>query len=138
SLPWFDIDTEEVKYATIDDSAIRVGPVRSSAQDEPMQLTTDASGNVIEDGEDNGMTLSQNGALDSLVTEQETPMWILVLAAALTALLGVITYFTAQRRSEVREAKKKEPQVSAPMYRQSIAPESEAVAFKEFLKACEN
>src|SRR5690606_25424695 len=33
SLPWFDVDTREIKYATLDDVAISVGPLRSSAAD---------------------------------------------------------------------------------------------------------
>ncbi|MCP5357419.1 MAG: protein BatD [Pseudomonadales bacterium] len=137
SLPWFDIDTEEVKYATIEDSAVRVGPVRTTGQDDPLQLSTDANGNPVADGGQASLTPSQTSGRDPLVSEPTTPLWILALAAALTALLGVITYFTAQRRSAVRAAKAKEPEVSAPMYRQSIAPESEALAFREFTKACE-
>lgn len=137
TLPWFDIDTDEVKYATIEDSAIRVGPVRTSGQNDTLQLSTDANGNLIAEDNEAALSPSQSNFRDSLISEPETPLWILALAAALTALLGIFTYFTAQRRSVVREARAKEPEVSAPMYRQPIAPQSEAIAFKEFTRACE-
>lgn len=133
TLPWFDIDTEEVKYATIEDTAIRVGPVRTTGQDEPMSLggsTLDEQG--IESASNNANALPQT----PLVTGTQTPLWVLVLAAALTALLLAFTVRTVnRRRSQASETRDATP-VGAPMYRQKIAPESEAIAFKEFVTAC--
>lgn len=141
SLPWFDIDTEEVKYATIAESSIRVGPTRTASANNSLQLSTDANGTLLADGDGdvaaNNAPAFDTSVLDSLVSETKTPLWVLVLAAALTALLGVFTYVLAQRRSSARAVPQKQHPVSAPMYRQAIAPEAEAAAFKEFVRACE-
>lgn len=133
TLPWFDIDTEEVKYATIEDTAIRVGPVRTTGQDEPMSL-----GDSPQDATD---AASASSDLDdqqqtSLINPTQTPLWVLALAAALTALLLAFTVYNANRRRSRQETTRKATPVSAPMYRQQIAPESENNAFKEFVKAC--
>ena len=134
SLPWFDIDTEEVKYATLEDTAIQVGPVRSTGQDETMQLTTNSDGSVVT----NEPNTTFSGALpESLLRAPTTPLWVLVLAAALTALLLAYTVTTVNRRKARAALKQSEPEVGAPMYRQSIAPESENIAYKELLAACE-
>lgn len=133
TVPWFDIDTEEVKYATIEDTAFRVGPVRTTGQDEPMSLI----GSPL-DEPDAGNSFQDANALPQtpLITGTQTPLWVLVLAAALTALLLAFTVHTVnRRRSNSAEARKATP-VSAPMYRQQIAPESENNAFKEFVQAC--
>ncbi len=134
SLPWFDIDTEEVKYATLDDTAIQVGPVRTTGQNDTMQLTTNSDGSVV--ANDSGEAF--NGAIpEALQRTPSTPLWVLVLAAALTALLLAYTVTTVKRR-QVRNARREvAPEVSAPMYRQSIAPESENIAYKELVSACE-
>ncbi len=134
TLPWFDIDTEEVKYATIEDSAIRVGPVRTTGQDEPLSLSnTPVDTPAVNDTAQTYLGDDQ----DSLISPTTTPLWILVLAAALTALLLAFVTYTVKRRRGIVENVRKAPPVSAPMYRQDIAPESENTAFKEFVKACE-
>jgi hypothetical protein len=131
SLPWFDIDTEEIKYATIEDTAISVGPVRSTGAGEPLQLGA-SSLNEPDSGTQNANALPQ----PPLVSGPQTPLWVLVLAAALTALLLAYTVRTVNRRRDEASKAHKAPPVSAPMYRQAIAPESEDLAFKEFIKAC--
>ena len=132
TLPWFDIDTEEVKYATVEDSAIRVGPVRTTGQDEPMPL----DGTFDELDNDNPALGANALPQNPSAMGTETPLWVLVLAAALTALLLAFTVYTANRRRSNLSIARKAPPVSAPMYRQQIAPESENEAFKEFVKAC--
>ena len=133
TLPWFDIDTEEVKYATIEDTAVRVGPVRTTSQDEPMPL----GGSPLDDSATGDSPQSANALPETpLVSGTQTPLWVLVLAAALTALLLAFTVHTVnRRRSETARVNKATP-VGAPMYRQQIAPESESIAFKEFVQAC--
>lgn len=133
TLPWFDIDTEEVKYATIEDTAVRVGPVRTTSQDEPMSL----GGSSLDDSATGDSPQSANALPETpLVSGTQTPLWVLVLAAALTALLLAFTVHTVnRRRSEAARVNKATP-VGAPMYRQQIAPESESIAFKEFVQAC--
>ena len=133
TLPWFDIDTEEVKYATVEDTAIRVGPVRTTGQDEPMSLDGSPA-----DEPDTGSTSQNTNTFeqDPLITGTQTPLWILGLAAALTALLLAFTVYTANRRRTLSTADLKPTPVGAPMYRQQIAPESENNAFKEFVDAC--
>ncbi len=134
SLPWFDIDTEEVKYATLDDTAIQVGPVRTTGQNDTMQLTTTNDGSIV----DSNTSESFNGSMsEALQRTPSTPLWVLVLAAALTALLLAYTVTTVKRRQARTAQQKAEPKVSAPMYRQSIAPESENIAYKELVAACE-
>lgn len=134
TLPWFDIDTEEVKYATLEDTAIQVGPVRSTSPNETMQLTTSSDGSVV----DTNSTGPLNGAMsDSLLRAPTTPAWVLALAAALTALLLAYTVTTVKRRRLRATRSQAVPEVSAPMYRQTIAPEAESIAFKEFVSACE-
>jgi len=133
TLPWFDIDTEEVKYATIEDTAIQVGPVRTTGQNDTMQLTTTSDGSVVDNTPG-----SFNGALpDSMLRTPTTPLWVLVLAATLTALLLAYTVTTVKRRKVKASRSKSAPEVSAPMYRQDIAPEAENIAFKELVAACE-
>ncbi|MES3008097.1 MAG: BatD family protein [Pseudomonadota bacterium] len=134
TIPWYDIDTEEIKYATLADTAIRVGPVRTTAAEPAMTFE--------EEGEpDFGTADAADGDENSLVTMPSTPLWVIVLAAALTALLGVLTYFSSKFNNKRRAAKKvvvkKPPVVSAPMYQQDIAPAAEAIAFKEFTRACQ-
>lgn len=133
NIPWYDIDTEEIKYATLADTAIRVGPVRTTAQ-EPL-MTFEEEGEP-QFGEASSLQ-GEDG--DSLVTMPSTPFWVIALAAALTALLGVMTYFGSKRRPAKKQkvVAKKPHVVSAPMYRQDIAPAAEAVAFKELARACE-
>ncbi len=135
TLPWFNIDTEEVKYASVEDTAVRVGPTRTSAQDDSLLLSTDGDGNFITE-EDLSPAFEQPRQ-ESLTVTPSTPLWILVLAAALTALLGFVTYMISQRRSQQKREIRKQPEVAAPMYRQPIAASSESIAFKEFLSACE-
>ncbi len=133
TLPWFDIDTEEVKYATVEDTAVRVGPVRTTSQDEPMSL----GGSALDDSATGDSPQNANALPETpLISGTQTPLWVLVLAAALTALLLAFTVHTVnRRRGETARANKATP-VGAPMYRQQIAPESESVAFKEFVQAC--
>lgn len=133
TLPWFDIDTEEVKYATIEDTAVRVGPVRTTSQDEPMSL----GGSSLDDSATGDSPQSANALPETpLVSGTQTPLWVLVLAAALTALLLAFTVHTVNRRRSEAERVNKATPVGAPMYRQQIAPESESIAFKEFVQAC--
>jgi len=132
TLPWFDVDTDEIKYAVIEDSAIRVGPLRSSSP-EDLTLPLDTAETSVD-------SLSQSSARSdtSLINDTATPLWVIALAAGLTALLGVLTYLLAQKRSKAVVIPKKPAPVSTPMYRREIAPEIETKAFKEFLQACEN
>jgi len=134
TLPWFDIDTEEVKYATIEDTAIRVGPVRTTGQDEPMSL----GGSLPRDEPDASDSAQNANALPEtpLVNGTQTPLWVLVLAATLTALLLAYTMYISNRRRSNSSAAPRLTPVSAPMYRQKIAPESETIAFKEFVNVC--
>jgi len=131
TLPWFDVDTDETKYAVIEDSAIRVGPLRSiSPEDSTLPLdTSEASLDLL--------TQSSAGGNNTLINETATPLWVIALAAGLTALLGVLTYRVSLKRSKPVTIAKKPVAVSAPMYQREIAPEIEAKAFKEFLQACE-
>lgn len=135
SLPWFDIDTEEVKYASIDDTAISVGPVRSTGVSDTLQLSSSAAGSASQDGSDGAPAL-HNLSPESLISTPSTPLWVLVLAAALTALLLAYTVTTVKRRRS-NAFEKSTIKVGAPMYSQAIAPEAESVAFKEFVEACQ-
>ncbi|MDP1931483.1 MAG: BatD family protein [Gammaproteobacteria bacterium] len=131
TIPWFDIDTEEVKYAVLNDTAVRVGAARSVAPDGTAIVT----GDTIEDVR---LEAASQGELEesNLVNNPTTPLWVIALAAALTALLFAFVTFNNRRRNSKVSAKKDTP-VSAPMYRQEIAPAAEAVAFKELVRACE-
>lgn len=131
TIPWFDIDTEEVKYATLEDTAVRVGAARSGAPDAALPETDVATS---EQGPE--ATLQADTEETSLVNETSTPLWVIVLAAALTALLFAFVYFNSKRKA-AQVLRKKETPVGAPMYRQSIAPAAEVIAFKELAKACE-
>lgn len=132
SIPWFDIDTEEVKYATLEDTAVRVGAARSGTSDG----TVPAAEEVGAD-DSNAEGTPQQGSTEetTLVNEATTPLWVIALAAALTALLFAFVYFHNKRRT-ARPVSRKEIPVGAPMYRQEIAPAAEALAFKELTKAC--
>lgn len=132
TIPWFDIDTEEVKYATLEDTAVRVGAARSGAPDGAGPVADDVS---VDDQSVEG-TLQQGSAEETtLVNEATTPLWVIALAAALTALLFAFVYFNNKRRT-ARPVRRKEIPAGAPMYRQEIAPAAEALAFKELTKAC--
>ena len=132
TIAWYDIDTEEIKYTTLADTAIRVGPVRTSADEPPLMTFEEEDEPVF--GEASSL---QDADENSLVTMPSTPLWVIALAAALTALLGVFTYFVSKRRPAQKVVAKKPPVVSAPMYRQEIAPAAEAFAFKALIRAGE-
>jgi len=129
SLPWFDIDTQEIKYATLDDVAISVGPLRSSAADSGQQQA--------EDGSDlNPMALPSGDPAGSLIDSRSPPLWVLALAAALTALVFAFVWHTRRRQTLLAQTAPL-PEVAAPMYRRGLSSEDEANAFQELSKACE-
>ncbi len=130
TIPWFDIDTEEVKYATLADTAVRVGATRSVA---PNEAVADPEIATNEEGLET--TLQETGETN-LVNNPTTPLWVIALAAALTALLFAFVIFNNRRRNG-KVAPTKSVPVRTPMYRREIAPAAEAVAFKELVKACE-
>lgn len=133
TLPWFDIDTEEVKYAIVEDSAIRVGPVRSA----PNQINSIQDMSQESSDQLTGRSTTINDSNESdLISVPRTPLWIIVLAAALTALLFSYVYYNGRRR-KTAAASKKSYAVSAPMYAQAIDPAAETVAFKELVRASE-
>jgi len=134
SIPWYDIDTSEIKYATIEDTAISVGPLRTGSTGETLLLSN--SDLDMEEPTRESFTASTIPPEEqSLVSTPTTPLWIISLAAALTALVFALTFFKFKRRSPVAAPRKEYP-VGAPMYRRAIAPEAENQAFKEFVNAC--
>lgn len=128
SLPWFDVDTKEIKYATLDDVAISVGPVRSSAADSGQQQTQDGSAA-------NPMALPSDDPAASLIDSRSPPLWVLVLAAALTALVFAFVWHTRRRQVLLAQATSL-PEVGAPMYRRGLSTQDEASAFQELSQAC--
>lgn len=132
SIPWYDIDTGEIKYATIEDTAITVGAARSGSTGEALLLSNadmeeptreSLSASIIEPED------------EELVASATTPLWILSLAAAITALLFALSFIKFKRRAPAVAPRKEYP-VAAPMYRRAIAPKAETQAFKEFVSAC--
>ena len=128
SVPWFDVDTEEIKYATIDDIAISVGPLRSTADGSGQQLPED--GNALDPG-----TLPTGDPAASLIDSRSPPLWVLTLAAALTALVFAFVWHTRRRQMLLSQAPA-EPEVAAPMYRRGLSTQDEANAFQELSQAC--
>ena len=128
SLPWFDVDTNEIKYATLDDVAISVGPVRSSAADSGQQQTQDGSAG-------DPMALPSDDPAASLIDSRSPPLWVLVLAAALTALVFAFVWHTRRRQVLLAQATPL-PEVAAPMYRRGLSTQDEASAFQELSQAC--
>lgn len=128
SLPWFDVDTNEIKYATLDDVAISVGPVRSSAADSGQQQTQDGSAA-------DPMALPSDDPAASLIDSRSPPLWVLVLAAALTALVFAFVWHTRRRQVLLAQATSL-PEVGAPMYRRGLSTQDEASAFQELSQAC--
>ena len=128
SLPWFDVDTNEIKYATLDDVAISVGPVRSSAADSGQQQTQDGSAA-------DPMALPSDDPAASLIASRSPPLWVLVLAAALTALVFAFVWHTRRRQVLLAQATPL-PEVAAPMYRRGLSTQDEASAFQELSQAC--
>jgi len=128
SLPWFDVDTNEIKYATLDDVAISVGPVRSSAADSGQQQTQDGSAA-------DPMALPSDDPAASLIASRSPPLWVLVLAAALTALVFAFVWHTRRRQVLLAQATSL-PEVGAPMYRRGLSTQDEASAFQELSQAC--
>lgn len=120
TLPWFDIDTEEVKYATLEDSAFRVGPLRSSSPD-----SENEEQGLVDDAEQNLSPVNENAQLSSGV---ETPIWIIALLSALVAALLAFFYRQIQHNKNKPSAPQP-PSVGAPMYAQAIAPNEEAKAY---------
>jgi hypothetical protein len=134
SIPWYDIDTGEVKHATLADSAISVGAARSGSTTEALLLSNaDMEEPTRETFE--ASTAAAVAEEQALVNSPTTPLWILSLAAALTALILALSYVRFKPRA-VRPAPAKVYPVAAPMYRQTIAPEAENKAFKEFISSC--
>lgn len=120
TLPWFDIDTEEVKYATLEDTAFRVGPLRSTGPD-----AEDDEQGLVDDAEQNLSPVNENPQLSSGV---ETPIWIIALISALVAALLAFFYRQIQNNKNNPSAPRP-PSVGAPMYAQAIAPNEEAKAY---------
>jgi hypothetical protein len=137
SVPWYDIDTSEVKYATLADSAISVGAARSGSTSEALLLSNaDMEEPTRETFEASTAAAAAAAAEEqALVSSPTTPLWILTLAAALTALIFALTFVRFKPRAP-RPAPAKVYPVAAPMYRQSIAPEAENKAFKDFINSC--
>lgn len=132
SIPWYDIDTGEIKYATIADTAITVGPTRTGSAGDALLLS---NADMEEPTRETFAPSAEPPQEQTLVSAPTTPLWILSLAAALTALVFALTFFKFKRRTPPSPARKEYP-VSAPMYRRAIAPEAETQAFKEFASAC--
>src|SRR5690606_6224651 len=128
SVPWFDVDTEEIKYATIDDIAISVGPLRSTADGSGQQLPED--GSALDP-----TVLASGDPAASLVDSRSPPLWVLALAAALTALVFAFVWHTRRRQILLNQAPA-EPEVAAPMYRRGLSTQDEANAFQELSQAC--
>ncbi len=134
SIPWYDIDTGEVKYATLTDSAISVGAARSGSTSEALLLSNADMEEPTRETFEASKAAAQAEA-EALVSSPTTPLWILSLAAALTALIFALTFVRFKPRAP-RAAPAKVYPVAAPMYRQSIAPEAENKAFKDFVNSC--
>ncbi len=132
SIPWYDIDTGEIKYATVADTAITVGPVRTGSTGDALLLS---NADMEEPTRESFAASTVPSQEQALVNAPTTPLWILSLAAALTALVFALTFFKFKRRAPAAPPRKEYP-VSAPMYRRAIAPEAESQAFKEFISAC--
>jgi hypothetical protein len=126
TLPWFDIDTEEVKYASLEDSAFRVGPLRSSAPD-----AEDNELGLVDEAPQNLNPVNENA---SLISGVETPLWITALASALVAALLAFFYRQFQHGKSTQTAQQR-PSVGAPMYAQEIAPNEEAKAYSALVAA---
>ncbi len=136
SIPWYDIDTGEVKYATLTDTAISVGGARSGSTSEALLLSNaDMEEPTRETFEASTAAAQAEAEAEALVSSPTTPLWILSLAAALTALIFALTFVRFKPRAP-RPAPVKVYPVAAPMYRQSIAPEAESKAFKDFVSSC--
>lgn len=127
SLPWFDIDTGEVKYATLQDTAIRVGPLRTSAPDDSV-ANTDSAGDIASDD------LLSNNLDSNLVNGVQTPVWIIVLASALSAAILAYMYRRSQRTPTSKPEPTRAPS-AAPMYDQDIAPNEEAKSYAALVTA---
>ena len=132
SIPWYDIDTGEIKYATVEDTAITVGAARSGSTGEALLLS---NADMEEPTRESFAASTAAPEEQVLVASPTTPLWILSLAAALTALVFALSFLKFKRRAPVAAPRKEYP-VAAPMYRRAIAPEAEAQAFKEFINAC--
>lgn len=132
SIPWYDIDTGEIKYATVEDTAITVGAARSGSTGEALLLS---NADMEEPTRESFAASTAAPEEQVLVASPTTPLWILSLAAALTALVFALSFLKFKRRAPAAAPRKEYP-VAAPMYRRAIAPEAEAQAFKEFINAC--
>ena len=134
SIAWYDIDTGEIKYATLADSAISVGGARSGSTSEALLL----SNADMEEPTRETFSASEAAAQaeqQALVSSPTTPLWILSLAAALTALILALGFVRFKPRA-ARPVPVKVYPVAAPMYGQSIAPAAESKAFKDFIGSC--
>ena len=132
SIPWYDIDTGEIKYATIEDTAITIGAARSGSTGEALLLS---NADMEEPTRESFAASAIEPEVEELVSSATTPLWILSLAAALTALVFALGFIKIKRRAPAVAPRKAYP-VAAPMYRRAIAPEAETQAFKEFINAC--
>jgi hypothetical protein len=132
NIPWYDIDTGEIKYATVENTAITVGAARSGSTGEALLLS---NADLEEPTRETFAASAIPPEEQILVSSPTTPLWILSLAAALTALVFALSFVKFKRRAPAVAPRKEYP-VAAPMYRRGIAPEAESQAFKEFINAC--
>ncbi|MDX1489834.1 MAG: BatD family protein [Pseudohongiellaceae bacterium] len=125
TLPWFDIDTEEIKYAEVADTAFRVGPVRTTGEPDTTIGSADASDTTtLQEADDNS----------PLSGPVQTPLWVIALVAAVGAALLALYYrFTSRSGAPIEQAVK--PKSASPMYDKEITQSEERSAYDALVKA---
>lgn len=133
TLPWWNVDTEEIQNATIPGTFIRIEPAPGSLDETAENpAETDPAGNS-EITENSRSTAIE----DDLVATASPSLWMILLAILVcTGLL--LAWFLArinrQRNSQSRQQIQQKP--VSPAYETELAIHNEATAFNKLQQAC--
>lgn len=119
TLPWWDINSDSLRYATVPASFIRVTAEGSALPSDTLAATADAADSA-------GQTLFT----DELISSRQTPAWVLNLTAlAILLVLGGMWWLWRRRLNTMAETAK--PVVRTAAYQREIEDGQEKHAFAD-------
>ncbi len=134
SLPWWDVNNEELRYAQLPEAFLMVRPPLGApaAQDEPLN---DAAGDAA--GNERG-SLNTTSLQEELSSPVSTPAWILALAALVAVLIIAGWYLLQGRLRGLGRSAGSQPSTRPDSaHGQEIADAQEAQAHKRLEASCE-
>ncbi len=135
SLPWWDISSEELKFATVPSSLLVVSP--SLAEIAAAEQLAEANAAQPERDDERTTLLPGNMLADDLIAPASTPSWILTLATLLAAGIVAIWYLLQRKPAAKKTADKAGVEIARSLaYADEIAINNENMAYKRLEKTC--